>query len=393
MTSPNGVRTEARVSVTHTDLRDLAIRIGPEYGIEGDRLTYSFAPTFASAAYEIGLEREKQGTKPKLYRLIGDLEAETLPTPEWGVDGIYPQGGFVLLFGPRGIGKTFLTLGWSFAHGKTGDWEGRPAKLGPVVYILAEGTGGLGIRVRAQKEWLGINGAAGVHFITQAVPTLDDVEVSRLIATIRSLPTAPAAIIWDTLSRTLVGGDENSGKDMAAYVANVDHVGRECGDPTRIVVHHSGHGSAERERGSSVLAAAADTVLALREKDGFLELTCEKQKDAAEFDPILLELKKIEDAGSCVLKFHDEAWRNTGFLSPVERQALQTLHDSFLDDGASTTAWKNASGMPDSSFYKARTSLVRRNLVKPLGKGNSARFTLDPNGNGIRLLHLSTASP
>jgi hypothetical protein len=213
----------------------------------------------------------EQREAPKLYRLIGDLEAESLPAPEWGVEGIYPHGGFVLLFGPRGVGKTFLTLGWSFAHATGAGWETRAARKGPVVYILAEGSGGLGIRVRAQKDWLGIEGPAGVHFITQAVPTLNDTEVARLIATIKTLPETPAAIVWDTLSRTMAGGDENSGKDMAQYVANVDRVGAACGGPTRIVVHHSGHGNAERERGSSVLAAAADTVLArarLRKAEG-----------------------------------------------------------------------------------------------------------------------------
>jgi hypothetical protein len=96
---------------------------------------------------------------------------------------------------------------------------------------------------------------------------------------------------------------------------------------------------------------------------------------------------------SCVLILHDEAWSNAGFLTNVERTALQTLHDSFLDDGASASAWKAASGMVDSSFYKARTSLVRRNLVKPMGSGRMQRYVLDPSGNAVRLLHVSTATP
>jgi hypothetical protein len=71
-----------------------------------------------------------------------------------------------------------------------------------------------------------------------------------------------------------------------------------------------------------VLAAAADTVLALREKDGVLELACQKHKDAAEFSPIMLKIQKIEAAGSCVLSLHDEAWNNARFLTAVERQTL-----------------------------------------------------------------------
>ena len=220
--------------------------------------------------------------------------------------------------------------------------------------------------MRAQKEQLDFQGEAGVYFITTAVPMLDNGEVDRLIDTIQTLAVPPATVNWDTLSRTFVGGDENSSKDMALYVAAIDKVKEACGGAA-IIQHHSGHGSAERERGSSVLGGAADTIVALREKDDALELACEKQKDSGEFDPILL--KRHQYGESCVLKLHNPAWNDGGFLRPIERNALQALHESFLEDGASASAWRTASEMPDSSFYKARTSLVRRRLVR--GRGGS----------------------
>ena len=259
-----------------------------------------------------------------------------------------------------------------------------------VVYIMGEGRGRLGIRVRAQKMHLGVDGQAGVHFITTAVPMLNITEVVRLIATIETLGTPPAAIIWDTLSRTFIGGDENSSKDMAAYVAAIDRV-KEAVGGTAIVQHHTGHGSRDRERGSSVLGGAADTIMSLDDKDGVLELACEKQKDASEFPPILLKLHPVGE--SCVLKLHDGAWSNAGFLSQVEREALRSLHESFLDDGGSATAWKDASGMAPSSFYKARTSLVRRHLVDQEGAGKGARYVMQSEGLRLLKLHTSTVTP
>ncbi len=116
-----------------------------------------------------------------------------------------------------------------------------------------------------------------------------------------------------------------------------------------------------------------------------------EQKDASEFPPILLKLHPVGE--SCVLKLHDEAWRNAGFLSHVEREALRSLHDSALDDGLSTTAWLKASGMRDSSFYKARTSLVRRHLVDKQGEGRGARYVTMPEGLQLLKLHTSTVTP
>src|SRR5262249_6661331 len=152
----------------------------------------------------------------------------------------------------------------------------------------------------------------------------------------------PVAIVWDTLSRTMIGGDENSSRDMATYVAAVDRV-KETFGCTAIVQHHSGHNSADRERGSSVLGGAADTIIALRERDGLLTLECEKQKDASEFAPIPLQLQKMESSGSCVFKLYDRAWSNEGALTQVERKALRVLYESFLAEGASATTWLKAS--------------------------------------------------
>jgi RecA-family ATPase len=207
----------------------------------------------------------------RLYTLINDAEAEDQPPAPDGIEGTYPHGGLVVVFGPRGAGKTFLALGWSFCHATGLPWLGHAVHRGPVPYVMAEGRGGLGIRVRAQKRHLGVTGAVGVHFLTTAVPMLNPANVSRLLATIDTLDEPPAAIVYDTLSRTFAGGDENSSRDMAEYVAHVDRV-REATGATAIVVHHSGHNSMDRERGSSVLGGAADTIIALRNRDGLLEL-------------------------------------------------------------------------------------------------------------------------
>lgn len=330
---------------------------------------------------------------PSVFDLINDVEAERLPDVRWGMENTYPHGGLVLFYGPRGSGKSFAALGWAFSHGTGMPWLDRAVLRGPVVYVMAEGRGGIGPRVRAQKRHLGIEGPAGVHFLTAAVPLLNTREVGRLIATCETLSDPPVALVFDTLSRSFAGGDENTAKDMANFVTHLYRIGEALGGPTRIVIHHSGHGSTERERGSSVLGGASDTIIALRPRDGLLELGCDKQRDAPEFDPLLVEILPVEGTNSCVISLHEERGVTDPALSRIERQALRSLHEGFLADGASVTAWLKASGMPDSSFYKARTSLVRREIVEQKGTGRGSRYAATPRGRALLSLHAPPKTP
>ena len=52
----------------------------------------------------------------------------------------------VVLFGQRGKGKTFVVLGWSFAHATGGAWHGHAAKPGPV--------GWCDRRFKAARGWM-----------------------------------------------------------------------------------------------------------------------------------------------------------------------------------------------------------------------------------------------
>lgn len=339
------------------------------------------APAWSARTDELEDAPEEEPA-PKLYTLVSDVEAEHLPQPEWSIDGIYPHGGFVVVFGQRGKGKTFLVLGWAFSHGTGLPWLNRTVLKGPVVYVLAEGRGGLGPRVRAQKEALRVTGPADVHFITTAVPMLNEVEVTRLIRSVETLGAPPAAIVWDTLSRTFVGGDENSSKDMATYVAAIDRV-KEAVGGTAIVQHHSGHGTVERERGSSVLGAAADTIVALKDDDG-LQLTCEKQKDASEFSPISLHLQVLPHLGSCVLR---AGGTYVELMPQRDLIGLTRFHQMFGEHGTSATDWRDASEMSLSTFHRMRNALEKRHLVVRIESGRSVRYRITEEGLHMLRFH------
>jgi hypothetical protein len=90
-------------------------------------------------------------------------------------------------------------------------------------------------------------------------------------------------IVWDTMARSMIGGDENAARDVGLAIAAADYLA-EPHQAARLFVHHTGK-NGEEERGSSALRGAADTLLALKPYEPGLRLTCEKAKDSEAFEP------------------------------------------------------------------------------------------------------------
>jgi len=103
-------------------------------------------------------------------------------------------------------------------------------------------------------------------------------------------------IVLDTLARCFGGGDENSTKDMSAFVLVCDAIRQRFGC-TILVVHHAGHGDKSRARGAIALKAALDAEYRLA-NDGGMLLTATKMKDAETPPPLAMELVTIELPGA-----------------------------------------------------------------------------------------------
>jgi hypothetical protein len=303
------------------------------------------------------------------FALKTAADLETMPDPEWQISGHIPIGSFLLLFGQTGSMKTFegLELGADVASGTP--WHGlERTRQGTVVYVAAEGSGGLGKRLRAWRHEHPQADLSRLHFITEPVNLMDPVEMEAFRAQLRSLPEPPSLVIWDTLARCMVGADENSSRDMGIAIAALDSVRHEFG-ATVVPIHHTGK-NGEDERGSSALRAAADTVIKMSGDGTTTRLTCIKQKDAEEFKPITLRLRPVEGTESCVLEYAD--YRDNDDLGPKARDLLELLDSHFDAEGASATAWLKVSGLPDRTFYRARNQLIRGHYAEK----NGVHYTL-----------------
>jgi DNA-binding MarR family transcriptional regulator len=304
--------------------------------------------------------------------LLSIADLARLPPPEWLVESILPRGGFSVLFGPSGTGKSFLALDWSLCVAAGLAWYGRQACEGGVLYVAAEGVAGLYPRVAAWLDARNQSPPDAIRFVPAAINLLYPVDVDRAREAITRMPHPPALIVIDTMARSMVGGDENAARDVGMFIASVDELRRDTGAAS-LIVHHTGK-NGEDERGSSALRGAADALLALKPDGASLRLECVKAKDAEPFDPWRLHLQTA--LKSCVLALGT----NSGRLSTAEREILDSVSASFGTKPASATAIRDASGVAKSSFYRSLKTLVDRGYIDTVGDGRGALYALTPEG-------------
>ena len=140
------------------------------------------------------------------------------------------------------------------------------------------------------------------------------------------------------------------------------------------VAHHANRGGS-KERGSSAIRAAADTMVQVTNDDGVIKLECTKQRDAEQFAPIYLRRVVVAEDDSCVVEPADRA-AVPGQLTRQQQKALEALHATALDEGASNTEWLEVSGLQRSTFYFTRKRLLHTGHVVRDGK----RFVLSEKG-------------
>ena len=318
--------------------------------------------------------------KPRL-RLLADDEIESLPDPEWLVDGILPVGSFVVLYGPPSLGKTFVAMDLARCVATGTSWHSHEVRSGPVLYIAAEGRSGLKPRRRAWNQEHDCDSCDEMWYLDAAVQLADPEDLDELMTLVSALERPPALIVIDTLARCFVGMDENSSTEMGRLVSAVDTL-RSTTGATVLLLHHSGKPRSKRtsqvtERGSSALKGAVDVMISLVSGKEGLVLNCEKQKEAEPFDPIAFWLKPVtigDGQESCVVACEDIKIEST--LDANHRAAVDALAD-FNDCSATTTEWWRNTAIPERTFYRVADDLVWLGAVERKRAGKNVVNSLN----------------
>jgi hypothetical protein len=230
----------------------------------------------------------------RVYRMA-DLEA--LPAVEWLIDGWLQPDALHVTYGASGVGKSLLALDWGACVASGRPWQGLETRKVPVLLIIQEGLSGLRVRNTA---WLEANKAThpeDLLFVTEPINMLDPADVQSVCDLVTKNGVGLVQI--DTLSRVIPGGDENSGSDMGAFIANCSRI-QACGAAVN-VIHHSGHAETKRERGWSGLPAAADVrIRVTMSGSNVVRVESVKLKDGT--PPPTLNLQITPGSGSVVLE-------------------------------------------------------------------------------------------
>lgn len=181
--------------------------------------------------------------------------------PAWRIQGILPERGFGVLYGPSGAFKSFiaLDLALTIAHGLP--WRGRPTERAGAAYIAGEGTYGIENRVVAWRAHRGQDAKQTPFWLAPVATSFLDAATVKLIGErLSQLPVR--LIVVDTLARAFGGGNENDAQDMNKFVAACDYLGAVC-DAFVLAIHHTGKDTDRGARGSSALKAAADVEISV----------------------------------------------------------------------------------------------------------------------------------
>jgi hypothetical protein len=317
------------------------------------------------------------------FRFWSDEDLEKLPPLEWRIDRLLQCGAFGVLYGTSGVGKSFVALSLAVAVALDRAWLGREVRGGRVVYLAAEAAYGLPKRVAALKRLHGVRRIERLTIVPEVVYLHHAQTVLAYLSQLSSQVKGPIALtIVDTLSRCSAGSDEASNADRELTVEGVNLI-RQATKGAVLAVHHTGWKEQDRMRGGYALQAAVDTVLALRNGDGGLELKVEKMREDEDGEVIPLALRRLGD--SCVI---DEASPGSKTLTEQQRNILRSLYQSATSEGLSTSEWQKCTSAAASSFYAARKRLLEDELITAVH--GSRRFTVSP--EGLQLLQLQSNS-
>ena len=227
---------------------------------------------------------------------ISDLE---IKKPEWVIKGVHEARTLNLDFSDPGNYKSFWNAGKLFCVAVGIPFYGMPVKQGPVFLIAGEGFNGwkrrfmaLSIRHQIPLDNLPI------FMSTASVSIGDPDSLTVAIDQISQLSKEyqdPSLIVVDTVARNFGPGDENSTKDMNAFIQGCDQIKDVTGAAVSLV-HHSGHGDKSRGRGSMALKGALDSEFRLENDSdmGVIRISCTKMKEFRKPDPMAFKIRVVE---------------------------------------------------------------------------------------------------
>ena len=294
-------------------------------------------------------------------RILDRAALADLPRMEPFIDGVLYLSSVAVLAGTWGSCKSFIALDWALSAATGRDWMGRRVKQTRVLYIVAEGAYGIDDRVTAWEfQWATNVPPDAFHVYPEAVQLSSPSQVTELCQVVTD--GGYGLVVVDTLSKCMVGMDENSAKDMSIAVDALYRVQRAMPSGTVLVVHHTGKDKTTI-RGSSALEGGVDTVYQTEGDATCVQVRRTKNKYGPVPDIYTLRLETHPEHLASGAMVSTRAADMTGSADKL----MSVFVSAFSATGASKAQLREAAEMPPATFHRAVNALVGAGLLVNTG--------------------------
>lgn len=293
--------------------------------------------------------------------------------PEWIIRGLLPKAEIAMLFGESGSGKTFVALDLAASIARGIPWQNHKVKQGRVVYVAAEGVGGLRTRLQAYAEGHDCQLVDLKMAVIPAAPNL--LERQQTIDIIQAIRHAGGAdvVFLDTMAQVTAGSNENSGEDMGKLLSHCRAIHEKTG-ALIVLIHHSGKDSSRGARGWSGVRGAMDAELEVTYDGKHRELAVTKQKDGSDEFRIGFTLNPqdlgTDDEGepitSCTVSYHKAAIRPAGMRQDDKDAKIYAHVTDYVGEVLS-------SGLGGGIDANSLATAVAARLPEPAAGGRDTR--------------------
>ncbi len=317
------------------------------------------------------------------FRSLEDMEH--IPSLKWQVEDYIPERGLVMLFGPPGVGKSFIALDLAFSIASGKSWHGHKTICGEVVWICSEDFPGTPNRVKAWRQQnpnMHLNGM--VSFVDEAVFFDSPQKTAQFRHDLRTHLAGRrlALLVVDTLAASNEGTEENANMEMGKIVSALKAIGAETGAAI-LILHHPTKANERVLRGAGSLAGAMDVILRAHGSGDAVTLAVDKMKNGAIPADLHLRRQQVvlgtDEEGkavtSCVMIAND------GYADEADPPPTASHEDVVLatlraaPDGISFTKLRQESGLSEPRAASLLKRLQAAGVVTK-GPGKQGRWTL-----------------
>jgi AAA domain len=297
---------------------------------------------------------DKKPKPPVMPRRLSapELIAADLPERETILDPILQAQGLALLYGPRGLGKTFVALGIAWAAASGGSFLGwRASRPHTVCYVDGEMPA---VEMKERLRLMGSMPPMLTFLLADLNPSGSGIADLGTVAGQMALvdnwgEPAPELLVLDNLA-SLVGTSRNGADCWSKVQAFLMHLRRN--GMAALVVHHANKSG--QQRGTSQREDMLDLVLSLRHPADY------QPKDGARFEIHFEKARGLHGDATNPIEARLEtdmlgvarwSWRAT-HLGEIERVA------ALLKDGLNPNQVARKLGISKSKSYRLREKLA-----------------------------------